>query len=293
MDWSQRLQAPSFWLLTVTAAIAALHLALLNRVDQSDLFATSILFWFVAGSLLWERRHELCLESTIAPSVVGLGLIAFVLLRSAALPTSVTLLRLLPLMGLAGVCLLASGWGGLRQYWKELLIFGLLAAQPLFELLLRLLDLPYVTAKAGNFILWYTGFSVQRDGLFLILPKGRVEVYEACSGVQSVLFMLSIAVLFLLLFPPRSPSRKGQIVQISCCIGVAVVLGFVTNAVRVALMAILVGAVQNKAAFDYWHGGDGSLVFSMISVLLFGVFCWLVFLRHPPSSTVEGVQTNE
>jgi exosortase/archaeosortase family protein len=43
-------------------------------------------------------------------------------------------------------------------------------------------------------------------------------------------------------------------------------------------MAILV-AQQQMAAFDYWHEGDGSLVFSLIAVLLFGLFCWFLLGR--------------
>jgi cyanoexosortase A len=134
-------------------------------------------------------------------------------------------------------------------------------------------------------LLWYTGFEVKRQGLFLFLPTGRVEVYGACSGLHSVLQMLNISVLFLLLFPVRSHLQK------LFCILFAVVLGFFVNAIRVALMAILI-AFSNKQAFEYWHGGDGSLVFSMISVLLFGCFCWFVFLRTPQKPLDTGAQTN-
>jgi hypothetical protein len=46
------------------------------------------------------------------------------------------------------------------------------------------------------------------------------------------------------------------------------------------VMALLIG----QPAFDYWHTGQGSLVFSMIAVLLFGVFCWFAFLRDTPTA---------
>jgi len=59
---------------------------------------------------------------------------------------------------------------------------------------------------------------------------------------------------------------------------VAVLVGFIVNGVRVALMAVLV-ALSQQDAFEYWHQGDGSLIFSMIGVLLFGLFCHFLLLQ--------------
>jgi exosortase/archaeosortase family protein len=58
----------------------------------------------------------------------------------------------------------------------------------------------------------------------------------------------------------------------------AVFLAFIVNGFRVALMAVL--AHSNEAAFKYWHEGDGSLIFSMLAVLIFGFFCHFLLLRN-------------
>ncbi|MBD2022075.1 cyanoexosortase A [Leptolyngbya sp. FACHB-36] len=284
MYWLQRLQEPKFWLLGIAAAIATLHLTLVDRISNAELFATSFLFWLAAGSLVWDKRHTLTLRSSATSSILGACLLGLVLLRSTSLPDSNFFLRAVPFVSMLGLCLLASGARKLRQYWKELLIFGLLTLHPALELLLQLLDLPTLTAKAATFLLWYSGVDVQRQGVFLQLPTGRVEVYGACSGLQSILQMLNISVLFLLMVPVRPLQRLW-------CISVAVLLGFVVNSARVSLMAILV-AFSQKNAFDYWHSGDGSLIFSMIAVLLFGGFCWLAFLRSSRKHLDEGAQAN-
>lgn len=277
MDLSKRLQEPGFWLLGIVTALAALHLALINRIDESELFATSLLFWIAAGSLIWEKRSTLRLESNFISSLIGGLLLALVLLRFNALPDSASLLRALPFLALLGLGLIASGLRGLVQYWRELTIFGLLAIYRLLEVALQSIDLPLLTAKAAMFMLWYTGFQVQREGVFLNLPTGRVEVYGACSGISTILLMLSISVLFLMMFPISSWVKR------ILCVVVAILIGFFVNSARVALMAILV-AFSNNGAFEYWHSGNGSLIFSMISVVLFGVFCWAVFLRTPSVS---------
>jgi exosortase/archaeosortase family protein len=61
---------------------------------------------------------------------------------------------------------------------------------------------------------------------------------------------------------------------------IAVLIGFIVNAARVALMAVLVSLSQPEA-FKYWHEGNGSVIFSMIAVFIFGLFCWFAILQEP------------
>lgn len=285
MELSKRLQEPKFWLLAIVAAIAALHLTLLSRIDDSDMFATSVLFWVAAGSLVWDKHETLALQSKPLPTVLGMLILVFIFLRTAFAADATSSAWMIPLIATLGIGLMASGFKGLKQYWKELTIFGLLAIYPFLKLLLEIIDLSEITAKTANAILWYIGVNVQRQGVFLILPTSRVEVYGACSGLQSILQMLAISVLFLLMFPIRSHIKK------ILCVVVAVLTGFLVNAMRVALMVILNNA-GNKSAFDYWHEGNGSLVFAAISVLIFGCFCWLTFLRQPPQTPDSGAKGN-
>jgi len=285
MDWSKTLREPKFWLLAIAVAVATVHLTLLSRAGSSDIFATSLLFWLAAGSLIWDNRETYKLDSSLIPSLVGLFLFALILLRVAFSPDSASSAWLLPFIATLSLGLLASGFKGLRQYWKELVIFGLLAVYPLLTLTLQAIDLSELTAMAAGFQLTYLGFPVQRQGVFLVMPTSRVEVYGACSGIQSILQLLCISVLFLLMFPLQH--RWQKILTVIS----AVVIAFVVNAVRVALMAILNNS-GSKAAFDYWHVGQGSLIFSAIAVFVFGLFCWLAFLRNPAQKPDSGAQEN-
>ncbi|XHX81112.1 MAG: cyanoexosortase A [Stenomitos frigidus ULC029] len=284
-----RLQTTTFWLVSAGAALVALHLTLLGRSDNpalsQELFSTCLLLWGVVGMLLWERRHTLVLQSGAIGGAIGGGLLLGLLLLSSTLPESGSFMRAFPLMTVLGLGLLASGVHGLYQYWKELLLFALLTLNPLLELGLELLNLPKLTAQAATFMLWYTGFDVRREGLSLLLPTGRVDVYGACSGIQSMLQMFYISVLFVLLFALRSRVQQFLLV------GLAVLIGFLVNAARVGLMAVLV-AFSQKDAFTYWHTGNGSLIFAAIAVGLFGGFCWFAFLRTTPSATDTGNASN-
>lgn len=289
MDVLNRLQTTAFWLFSAGAAMVALHLTLLSRNGNpelaQELFSTCTLLWVAVGVLLWERRHAIVFQSSAIGSAIGGGLLLGLLGLSSALPEAGSFLRGFPFVTVLGLGLLASGTRGLYQYWKELLIFGLLTLDPLLKLGLELINLPKLTAQAATFMLWYTGFDVRREGLSLLLPTGRVDVYGACSGIHSMLQMLSISVLFVLMFALRSS------VQRFLTVALAVLIGFLVNAARVALMAVLV-AFSQKTAFDYWHTGNGSLIFAAIAVGLFGGFCWLAFLRTAPPVTDAGTPSN-
>ncbi len=137
--------------------------------------------------------------------------------------------------------------------------------------LIELFDISHATATlAGNF-LWYSGFPVVQDGTKLVLPTGFVDVYVGCSGIQSILQLLTLAFLFTMLFP------MGWFQTLLIAIA-AIAVAFLVNGVRVALMAVLF-AQANESAFDYWHVGDGSQLFSMVAVLLFGGVCYFCLER--------------
>ncbi len=257
-----------FWLLGIAAGLIAIHLTLTWRIDDFNLLSSSLLFWFSVSSLVWKKRNSLLFESGVISSFLGILLVAIVLWKSAFLPGAM-FLQVSPIISALGLALVASGFKGLKQYWQELVILLFLGIPNI--VLPTLINLSELTAKFTTFILWYSGFEVSRSGINITLPTGGIEVYPDCSGMESVIYLLGIAVLVLMLFP--IDWGKKFFVPI-----VAVFLGFVINGVRVALMAVLVAASRHEA-FEYWHTGNGSLIFSMLSVLLFGLFC--LFLIQP------------
>ncbi|PSF37980.1 cyanoexosortase A [Aphanothece hegewaldii CCALA 016] len=275
MEWTKYLQKSTYWLLALGVALATLHLTILDRSSEPNLMSLSILLWLAIGSLLWDKRHNLHLESDFVSTLVGFSLIMLILLRGLA-PSGYHL-KISPFVSGVGLALMASGVKRLYDYWKELLILGLLVLYTPFANILQAIDLPLLTAKVSTFILWFNGFNVYREGVNINLPTGKVEVYGACSGIDSILLMFNIAVLFFLLIPIKP-------IQRIVCLVLAIILGFIVNAFRVALMAILVAA-RNTEAFEYWHGNDGSLIFSVIGVVLFGLFCWFAYVR--PFATLK------
>ena len=274
INWQKHIQEPKYWLLGIASGLIALQLTLTSRTNDTDLFGTMLLFWGVVAFLIWERHESLTFESGIFASFFGASLIAFILLKSSSIFGYDFFIRASPFLTGISLALLASGTKGLKQYWQELLILAYTAIPP--GLIGVFVDVALYTAKVSTFILHYIGFEVKRKGVFLILEKGSVEVYHGCSGVNAILQLLGLALVFLLMFPTTVAQKI--VVPI-----VAVLIAFVVNAARVSLMAVLVSLSQPEA-FKYWHEGNGSVVFSMIAVLIFGLFCWFAILKNEPQN---------
>lgn len=263
-------------LLGTAANVLAIYLIQILRAGDDNRLGMITPFLFAVGFLLWKKRCNLSLESSFPSTVVGTVLIsALFLINLLAFPNTPPekLLLISPFVAALGLGLIASGFKGLRQYKKELFLLFFLGTPEV--LLSSLIDLSKFTAQFSAFILWYLGFDVSLQGVYINLPSGSVQVYGPCSGMSIVTYMLGVAVLGLVMFPPK---RNYRILVPF----IAVIIGFVVNCLRVALMAILLAA-NSQEAFDYWHGGDGSLVFAMAAVLIFGGIYWQLY----PGSTLS------
>jgi len=260
------------------AGLIALHLTLAIKSNNLDLLSTSLVFWAAVSSLAWEKRDKLSTNSGIFSSFLGASLLTSVLLKSASVSGNDFFLRFSPFISALGLALLVSGAKGLKQYWQELLLLGFISIPQ--GLVHKCVDLSLLTAKYSTFILSCLGFPVARQDVFITLPKGTVEVASGCSGINGMLQLLGLALLFIFMFPETTRKQKVYIPFL------ALFIAFLVNGIRVAILAVLVG-YSHPEAFDYWHKGTGSQIFSMIEILIFGLFCWFFILRKPPTNQLK------
>lgn len=254
------LSEAKFWLACITAGVMAIHITLVGRTDSDSLFASSVLFLASVGSLLWTRRNSLKLHHNLPASAIGAILLGLVLIKSTAI-TGGFFLRAYPFVAGVAIALMASGFQGLRQYWKELILLFFLGMPEV--ILTSLFDISPLTAHLTYWLLKLGQYDVVREGVNIYLPGGAIEVYHGCSGLQSIAQLLGFSVLFLFMLP--NAWRWWQQLSIPL---LGITLAFVINGFRVALMAVLV-ASGDMEKFDYWHVGDGSLIFSVVAALSF------------------------
>jgi cyanoexosortase A len=264
--------------LALSAAVAVQNIAVFQSSQNEHITVFAVLVWGGAVICMEDQFEDLNPRPAAWGLVLGTLLLVWVLARSAVIVHWDGLLfALAPIGGLA-LSLLAERPSNLGRFRDPLLCLMLL---PGFALLMRILPeapISLLTARLSGVWLNVLGLDVVVDGRSVLLPGGGVKVLGPCNGLDLMAQILCVGVIFLLAFPIRSWASRCQLFL------VAPLIGLICNTVRIALLAVFAGNGHSKGSwwFDFFHESTGSLVFSGVAVLLFGMTYMRLLERELP-----------
>ena len=271
-----------FFLLSTLIGIAVLHLGLTwKAMGNIDQLVTDSLFWGVILWLLWQKENSLKYKSYVASSFVGWLLLSLVFFKTIGfLEFESIFLSFLPIFTLLPVLLIASGFKGLRHHLQELFfaLFLFFPTGAIGYLMDRYFKITVINAKVATYFLYYLGFDTVSQGNEVILNLPEIGKFKAivglpCAGIPMIVLILRIS---LLLISCVCLSKKKQILLPSF----SLVLGFLLGVVRVCLLTLL---IPYQAQFDYWHGDNGSQIFSTLAIVIFSAFCYWIMEKDRQS----------
>lgn len=256
-------------------SIGILYLNLIWKTTGNiDRLTTDCLFWGVILWLLWKQRNSFKYCSNFISSFIGFILLGLILAKAVSLfDFESNLLSLLPIAATASYALILSGFGGINQYAKELFFawFLFFPTGVIGHFLDKIFQITVINAKVATYLLYYFGFNTRSRGneVWLHLPKlgnFKAIVDYPCAGIPMILLILKLALLFICCV---SLSKKQQLLFPTF----SVTLGFLLGVVRVCLLTLL---IPKPTLFDYWHGHQGSQMFSTLAIVIFSGFCYLI-----------------
>jgi cyanoexosortase A len=258
-----------FWLLTIAGLLIAFNLCL---VGYSSIY---LLFWCAALLITWRSRNQLDFEGDLTSSLLGLGLISWLLFRGVISKDQLDVItRMYPIFSVMAIYLVASKASQLKQYWREILVVSLTGIpwEHISSLVLPMAKVSILDAQISRFMLWYVGFEVVQQDNLVILPQGAIQIAGACSsfGLLGLMWQCCLVICFYFALK-RNQQLLLWIYSSLIALGV--------NGVRLCLMAILV-ANNRTAAFDYWHGSAGGEIFTTAAILILAGVCWLLIPNH-------------
>src|SRR5580704_10772708 len=216
-----------------------------------------------SGYVLWRLRERLAMNKT-KPSNLGflvmMGAVCLLLLGSLGADLFTSRLSLLVL--LSGIVLFLSGWQVLRvvSFPLGFLVFMI----PLPAIIYNQITFPLqlLASRLASSWLELVGVPVLRNGNVLVLSSYSLEVVEACSGVRSLMTLVSLAVAYGYLAESR--------VWVRCALALLMVpTAIITNATRVTIAGILAHKFGAATSEGFVHVFSGWLVFLFALVLLF------------------------
>jgi exosortase len=232
-----------------------------------------------AAFVVWQERHRLARLSP-RPSWSGLGVLglALVLLIVGQLGAELFLARFSLLVLLAGLVVLFLGWNFFQALlfpWAFLLLMipipNLLFNQITFPLQLQ-------ASRVATFALRLLGVPILREGNIINLPAMTLEVAEACSGIRSLMSLMTLAIIYGYL----SEKRVGVRWLLALA---SIPIAIAANSVRIIGTGLLVQYWNPEKAEGYFHASWGLIIFVLSLLMLYLLHLLIRRLLRLPHET--------
>jgi len=292
---SERIWKP----LVIAAAVALAYWGVLARLGhfwwEDENYSHGLLIPFVIGYILWAERERLAAVERRPRVVWGAAAVAAALISlwvgtaGAELFTQRASLVLL----LAGLAVYFWGWRMLRAVLAPLFLLALAIPVPTILFNKVAFPLQLFASRCAVWAMRMFDIPVLREGNVIELyPLGstttkRLEVVEACSGIRSLMTLVTLAVIFAYFTGPSDEEGQGgrrlaRFRQLRAVLIVlaAVPIAIVTNAARVSGTGILARFYGTEVADGFFHEFSGWVIYVVAFLLLFA-FGWLLDRFNP------------
>ena len=289
--------------LVVAAAVAFAYWGVLARLGrfwwEDENYSHGLLIPFIIGYILWAGRGRLARTEKRPRAAWGAACAALALLALWAGTAGAELFvqRTSLVLLLAGLCVYFWGWRLLRAVAVPLLLLALAIPIPAIVFNKVAFPLQLFASRCAVWVMRLVDIPVLRDGNVIELyPLGsattkRLEVVEACSGIRSLMTLVTLAVVFAYFTspphedgagrPPGGGRRSRYAVWRAVLIVLAAVpIAIITNAARVSGTGVLARYYGTQVADGFFHEFSGWVIYVAAFLLLFA-FGWLLDRFNP------------
>ena len=259
----------SFWL--QLAALVALMCLLFHGIVGSLVsnwwndpnFSHGFFVPLFSAVIAWRRRKTLA-SLPLQPSWSGIIVIAGALavLVTGVLGAELFLSRSSLVLLLAGLIIYFGGWNYFRALFFAWAVLFLMIPIPMIVFNEIAFPLQFFASRLATWLLGSLGVPVLREGNVINLPSMSLEVVEACSGIRSLVSLISLAVVYGYFAESR---RFVRVVLVLAAIPVAVV----TNGLRIMGTGLLGQYWDPEKAKNFFHDFSGGVIFVLALALLY------------------------
>jgi exosortase len=275
--------AITFLVVSFAVLFRGVLVSLVNHWYTDDNYSHGFLIVPLALYLAWERRDKLS-QIRPAPALVsgGIMVLGSVLVLLAGLLGAELFLSRIAIIGvLIGGVLFILGWPHLKMLAFPIAVLLLMIPIPAILFNHIVFPLQLLASRVGEMSLSAAGIPVLREGNIITLANTTLEVAEACSGIRSLVSLLTLGIIYGYFTDTRTSIRV--LVALS-----AIPVAIFANGLRVAGTGIAAHYYGSAAAEGFFHTFSGWFVFIAAFAMLFGVIrflLWIAPARMLPSET--------
>ncbi|MGH9905435.1 MAG: exosortase [Pyrinomonadaceae bacterium] len=299
--------------LAVSAALLFTYAVVLSKLGKhwwiDENYSHGLLIPFIIGYILFAQRDRLRRQPAKPSTMLGGAIVVLALMTLWAGTAGAELFvqRISLVLILAGTVVYFWGVGLLRLLLVPLAL--LVLAIPIPAIIFNKVAFP-LQLFASRCAVWSMGvfdIPVLRQGNIIeLLPLGasetkKLEVVEACSGIRSLMTLVTLAVVFAYFTHPNSadptnPSKRSGVSALkgfgfwrsSLIVLSAVPIAIFTNALRVSGTGVLAHYYGTDVADGFFHSFSGWVIYVVAFLMLFGG-AWIIdrfrpALRNPAAA---------
>jgi exosortase len=281
----------------IVAAIAFLYLQVLLKLGNDwwsdENYSHGLLVPFIIGFILWTERGRLEGAARSGRPLMWLGIAAILLallaLWAGTAGAELYVQRMSLVLLAAGVVLYFWGLKLLRLTAVSFVL--LVLAIPIPAIIFNQIAFPLQLFASRCAVWTMRAFDIpvlRQGNVIELLPLGaretkKLEVVEACSGIRSLMTLITLAVVFAYFTKPKS-NDKGDgggnafgfikhwsFWRSAIIVSSAVPIAILTNAARVSGTGILAHYYGMEVADGFFHSFSGWVVYVVAFLLLFAV----------------------
>ena len=269
-----------FWrplILAVVAGVvyASVLVGLIRQWHYDANYSHGFLVPVFVGYLIWRKREALA-SLRSRPSLFGLFVVlgALGILVIGQTGAELFLTRISLWGTILGLLLYFWGRATLRALAFPLCFLllmiplpGLVHSQIVFPLQLLASQLATVCLEGVNVV------PILREGNLLILSNYTIQVVEACSGIRSLMSLVTLGIGY-------SYLAERNLVIRALLVLAMIPVAIVSNGIRVVGTALLTYYWGVQMAEGFFHSFSGWVIFLVATILLLGLHAALVSVRR-------------
>lgn len=209
---------------------------------------------FAIFVLIRERSRLAALDSQ--PSGWGFFILAsgLAMLTAGVLGAELFLSRASLLVVTAGLIVFFAGWRCLRAVLFPWAFLFLMIPIPAILLSRITFPLQILASKIAGTLLPVLGVPVFREGNIINLPAMPLEVAEACSGIRSLLSLVTLTIIYGFLTEKRPRTRVALALA-------AIPIAVGANSIRIVVTGMLAEYWNTSKAQGFFHSFSGWVIF--------------------------------
>jgi exosortase A len=242
---------------------------------HDDNYSHGFLIVPIALYLVWERRDKLR-AARPSPAIAGLVLVlaSLAVLVAGDLGAELFLTRVSLLGVLAGGVLFLYGWQHLLALFFPIAFLLLMIPIPSIIFNQIAFPLQLLASRFGEVVLRTLDIPVLREGNVITLANTQLEVAEACSGIRSLISLLTLGIVY----GYFTDTRVGVRLAIALA---TIPVAIVANGLRVAGTGVAAYYYGEEAAQGFFHEFSGWVIFVVSLIMVFLIHRAVLALAPP------------